>query len=823
MSLNLFGTILFFLCLSWSGVRAQPAVPTGASELSLAIRQLGVLGSALYVAAHPDDENTAVIAALSRGALLRTGYLSMTRGEGGQNLLGSEQGAGLGILRTQELLEARRIDGGVQFFTSAIDFGYSKTSEETIRLWGRRRIVGDIVWVIRKFRPDIVITRFSDTLGTHGNHTSSAILTREAFEAAGDPREFPEQLDLVEPWRPTRLVFNTFRFGSSGRDPGPFAVAMDVGEYNILLGLSHTEISGKSRSMHKSQGFGAAENRGRSLQYFEPVAGRPARKGLMDDIDPTWSRVPGGDRVRPLIEAIIAGFDPARPARSIPQLVSLYRLLGTMQGDPWIAWKRDDVRDLILGCAGISLEALAARFSATPGDSVDLTVVALNRSEVPVRLTGLKLPWSALVIAVDSTLRMNLPVRIPAVLRIPREQPVSQPYWLWSEPDGASYRVDDRTWTGTPEGPQKVASLSLEIGGETFAVDVPVRFSWVDPVQGQRSRAFIVVPGVSVQMLDPVLVFTDGEARDVRLMVTRTGSAGEGMVKLDAPRGWVVAPSSQPFRFGDREETVSLMFSVRPESAAASGRLRAVATVGDRSVSTAMITVDYPHIEPQVYFQEAAAALVRMPMNKKPQGLIGYIQGPGDEVPPSLRQIGYSVKMLSDDELMTADLDGFDAIMAGVRAYNTRPALRMAHDRLMKYIRQGGRYVVQYVTQQRSGMDNIGPYPFSISRNRVTVEQAPVSFPDPNHPLLTVPNRITAEDFEGWVQERGLYFAGTWDKSYTTVIESNDPGEPPTGGGLLFARYGKGSYVYTGYSFFRQLPAGVPGAYRWIVNLLTRN
>lgn len=823
MTLKQFGMILCILALFGTGAYGQPAVPSGASDLSLAIRRLGVLGSALYVAAHPDDENTSVIAALSRGALVRTGYLSMTRGEGGQNLLGSEQGAGMGILRTQELLEARRLDGGMQFFTSAIDFGYSKNSEETIKLWGRRRIVADIVWVIRTFRPDVVITRFSDTFGTHGNHTSSAILTREAFEAAGDPRAFPEQLDRVAPWRPTRLVFNTPRFGGPGRDPDSSAVQMDVGEYNVLLGLSYTEIAGKSRSMHKSQGFGAAENRGRSLQYFEPVAGRPARKTLLDDIDLTWSRIPGGDRVQPLVDAIIDGFNPARPAASISRLAALYRLLGSMKGDPWISWKRDEVRDLILGCAGISLEALAGQFFGSPGDSVGLTVVALNRSDVSVRLTGMKLPWSTATIALDSTLRSNVPVRVPSALMIPPTQPVSQPYWLASEPDEASYHVSDRALAGSPESPQETVSLSLEVAGETLSVDVPVRFSWVDPVHGQRSRRFVVVPEVSVQMLDPVLVFTDGEAREVRLMITRTGTAGGGSVTLDAPSGWIVIPASQAFRFDDGGEGVTLSFSVRPGADAASGRLHARATAGDQTVNTAMVTIDYPHIEPQVFFQEAAAALVRMPMSEKPRGLVGYIQGSGDEVPHALRQIGYSVKMLSDDELMTADLGQFDAIMAGVRAYNTRPGLRMAHDRLMEFVREGGRYVVQYVTQQRTGLGELGPYPFSISRDRVTVEQAPVRFPDPGHPLLTVPNRITAEDFQGWVQERGLYFAGTWDTRYETVLESNDPGEPPARGGMLFARYGKGSYVYTGYSFFRQLPAGVPGAYRLIVNLLTRN
>lgn len=801
---------------------AQTGIPTGSSELGAAIKKLKVLGSALYVAAHPDDENTAVIAALANGRLVRTAYLSMTRGEGGQNLLGTEQGAALGILRTQELLEARAIDGGMQFFTRAIDFGYSKTSEETIGLWGRR-IVGDIVWVIRSFRPDVIITRFSDTLGTHGNHTASAILAREAFFAAADPKQYPEQLKFVEPWQAKRLVFNTFRFGTTGRDPLPDAVSMDVGEYNVLLGSSYTEIAGRSRSMHKSQGFGAAENRGRNLQYFEHTAGERAVNDLFDGIDLGWSRVPGASEVEKLVEEVSDAFNPLNPEQSIPGLLKISTALDLLSGSPWTGWKNQEVRNVILGCAGVALEATASHFSASPGDSIDITIVALNRSSTPLRITGARFPFAMNEAVMDSLLPPNVPVRIGRRIRVPDSQPFSQPYWLVKEPGGAWYDVDHQPLIGKPENPPVTATVALATGEQTMRVDVPLRFKWVDPVQGQQDRPFVVVPPVGLKIHEPVYIFTDSEEKQVRVVVTRTGSGSGGVVRLETPRGWSVSPRSHRFRLENRDDETTVSFSVRPGPDAATGKVRAVADLDGKIVSLRMTTIRYPHITPQVLLEDASAKLVRIPMAAKPGGSVGYIAGPGDDIPAALTQLGYSVSMLTDDDLEAANLSGFDAIIAGVRAYNTRTKLKAVQERLMDYVLNGGRYVVQYVTNQRGEAENLGPFPFNVSRDRVTVEEAPVRFLRPDHPLLTVPNRITPKDFDGWVQERGLYFADRWDAQYETVLESNDPGEPPKAGGLLFARFGKGSYVYTGYSFFRQLPAGVPGAYRLLVNLVTRN
>ncbi|MEX2116736.1 MAG: PIG-L family deacetylase [Bacteroidota bacterium] len=812
-----------FLYLLATPAVSQTTIPYGASDLRIALDRLKVLGSALYVAAHPDDENTSVISSLSKGRLVRTAYLSMTRGEGGQNLIGSEQGELLGILRTQELLEARAIDGGSQFFTRAIDFGYSKTSEETIRIWERERIVGDIVWVIRTFRPDIIMTRFSDTLGTHGNHTGSAILTKEAFEAAGDPTKFPEQLRFVRPFRPKRLMFNVFRFGSSGMDPSPRAVGLDVGAYNPILGQSYTEIAGRSRSMHKSQGFGAAENRGSSVQYFEPTAGVAAEQDLFDGVDLGWSRISGGESVGRIIDEARESFDSDNPERIIPLLLKAYEAVKKLSGDPWIEVKRSEIRNVILGCAGVSIEATASDYSGSPGQFVPVTTTVINRSAERITFRSVRYPFSKQDSSVATSLTNNKPVRVNSTLELPADLNYSQPYWLARKPTSGSYDVDDKGLVGQPENKPLMVSVALEIGGQRFEVDVPLRYKWVDPVQGELTRVFVIVPPVSVRLTEPVYVVAGNGKKPVRVLLAAAGAARKGTVRLEAPPGWSVLPARHSFDLKAKKDELSADFLISPEGmSAVNGTIHAIVESEGVSDSRGIVTIQYPHISPQVMFPEASAKLVRIQMSK-PSGNIGYIAGSGDGIPAALMQLGYTVKLLTDDDLEAADLRGFDAIVAGVRAYNTRPRLKAQQQRIMEYVREGGRYVVHYVTRQRSEAENLGPYPFNVSRDRVTVEDAPVEFLNAAHPILNTPNRITKVDFEGWVQERGLYFADGWDARYEAILASQDPGESTKRGGLLFARYGKGVFIYNGYSLFRQLPSGVPGAYKLLVNLISRN
>jgi LmbE family N-acetylglucosaminyl deacetylase len=803
---------------------AQPQSPRllDAAQLRVALEKLTVLGSVLYVGAHPDDENTAFLTFMAKGRLMRAGYLSMTRGEGGQNLIGTEQGDLMGILRTQELLAARRIDGAEQFFSRAIDFGYSKTLDETMRIWGKERILSDVVWVIRKFRPDVVVTRFTPTQGGHGNHLASAELTDEAFEAAGDPKKFPEQLRYVKPWKPKRLVWNTFRFRQSDRPARPEnSVALDLGTYSPLLGESFTEIAGQSRSMHKSQGFGASQSRGEFVNYFQHAEGDTAKVDLFDGVNTTWSRVRGGEAVAKILEGALREFDCEHPAKVIPTLLKAYARMESLSGDPWVEVKKQEIVEVIKSCAGLWMDALASDYSAVPGGEVKLTTLALNRSDYPFVLERVSYSLGAS----DTLLRVRLPynqqVQVSGSVRLPENFPYTQPYWLREQPELGSYNVPDQQMIGLPENPPALSvTMTLSSPDGRLDVQVPVRFRSVDPVEGEQYRPFEVVPPVALNLPENVSVFTNDEEKPL-LVNIRSGEPNvSGSVAVHVPAGWKVKPETIPFSLSNKNEEQTVSFSLQPAEGASSGVFSVEATVGNRTVRVGIRTVDYSHIPPQAVFPLAEGKLLRIEMSL-PERSIGYIMGAGDEIPTALRQLGYQVTLLSDQDLANGNLAKFDVILAGIRAYNTRPELRANQKKLMEYVRNGGTYIVQYVTRRGTQSENLGPYPFDVSNDRVTVEEAPVEFLAPDHPLLNYPNKITANDFEGWVQERGLYFADKWDPRYTTVLASNDPGEQPKGGGLLVAQYGKGYYVYTGYAFFRQLPAGVAGAYRLFVNMVS--
>lgn len=809
---------VFLLCVS-VGIAQLPRV-MDAAELHLALKKLNVVGSALFVAAHPDDENTALLSYLAKGRLVRAAYLSVTRGEGGQNLIGSEQGDLLGIIRTQELLAARRIDGAEQYFTRAIDFGYSKTSEETIRIWGHEQALADVVWIIRKFRPDVIVTRFSPTLGTHGNHTASAILAEEAFHAAGDPERFPEQLKFVQPWKPKRLLFNASRFLTEQIDTTK-ALKVDIGEYSPLLGRSFTEIAGISRSMHKSQGFGAAQSRGSNINYLNHTAGEPATRDLFDGIDLTWNRIKDGKKVSVLLEEAIRNFKPEDPSATIPLLLRALGEMRKLPADPLVQQKQKELVEVVKSCAGLWLEANASEFSVPPGSSVRVSLSAVNRSSFPVTIERIEWPFGGKDTLANQKLEGNRLYQIPTDVVIPKSHPLSQPYWLVREPRLGMYDVADQGHVGEAENSAvAIVKVSVLFGGERIAIDLPVRYRWVDPVEGELYRPLEIIPPVAINLREQVLVYPD-EGKKSLTVALRSGKPNmQGTVRAIVPAGWQVQPNDVAFGLPKKNEEQIVTFTIWPGRDASTGDVRIEATTDGGSWSFGMTTIRYNHIPPQTIFPSAKAKLVRVDLTKKGE-TIGYIMGAGDEIPPLLQQVGYSVTLLSDEDLATKELSKFDAIIAGVRVYNTRPEVRVHQKRLMEYVERGGTYIVQYVTVQRQEAENLGPYPFNVSRERVSVEEAPVLFNDPTYPLAIAPNRITNEDFDGWVQERGLYFADKWDEKYQTVFVSNDPGEPPRKGGLLYAKYGKGHFIYTGYAFFRQLPAGVPGAFRLFVNLIS--
>jgi LmbE family N-acetylglucosaminyl deacetylase len=806
---------------------AAPIETPNAAEIRLALAKLNVVGGVLYVAAHPDDENTAFLAWASREKLVDAGYLSMTRGDGGQNLIGTESGELIGVLRTQELLAARRLDGAKQFFSRAVDFGYSKTPEETLRLWGKEQVLADTVRVIRMFRPDVIVTRFPTTgEGGHGHHTASAILAEEAFKAAGDPSRFPEQLDTLSPWQPKRLLWNVFRFGGdSPRKDVPGQITADLGAYNALLGRSYTEIAALSRSMHKSQGFGSAERRGTWLNDFKNIAGAPAEKDLFEGIDLSWKRIEGGEKIGLLLKGAADSFDPREPSAVVPTLAKAYALVdgaaaaGPKQIDPLLARKRHDIADAIRACLGLWVEAVASEPSAAPGASVKVATMILNRSPRPATLESVSVTYAGTP-GDGGALPQNEPLRREISLTLPGDIDTTQPYWLRERPGKGLFTVNDPTLIGLPENPAPlVARFTVRVDGVAVPFEAPVVFRRTDPVKGEMYRPFVITPPVTATFDEKVYAFGSEKPKKVRVTLT-AGAAVSGVLRLRTEAGFSASPAEVPFAFTARGEEKPVFFTVTPSVGASAASLTAEAVAGGKIHSRGLVHVDYPHIPLQTLFPPAEAKVLRLDV-KAPQAPVGYVMGSGDEVPDALRQMGYTVTLLSDDELENGDLSRYAAIVTGIRAYNTRPRLKLAEARLVDYVEKGGTLVAQYNTTGDLVTEQLGPYPFKISRDRVTVEEAPVKFLNPVSSLLLFPNKLTSADFDGWVQERGLYFPGTWDPRYETVVETHDPGEGDKPGGLLFARHGKGAFVYTGYAFFRQLPAGVPGAYRFFVNLVS--
>ena len=809
------------------GAGAPPAVPD-AAELHLAIEKLTVVGSALFIAAHPDDENTAMLTWLENEKLVRAAYLSLTRGDGGQNLIGSEQGDLLGVIRTQELLAARRIDGAEQFFTRAIDFGYSKGPEETLEKWGREEVLSDVVRVIRTFQPDIVVMRFPTTgEGRHGHHTASAMLAVDAFEAAGDPNRFPEQLADLAPWKPKRLVWNYFSWAAppSGADADQF-LRVDLGAYNHLLGRSYTELAGESRSMHKSQGFGSPERRGHLPNYFKLIAGDPMGADLFDGIDLTWGRIPGGAEVGRLLDEAHRRYDVNDPPASLALLVEARDALGRLAASPssrshaaLLRHKARELDDAIRAAAGLWLEAVSTRPTYAPGDSIAIALTAVNRSGAALRLVGAAVAAVAPRVEPDSALGSNDPVTVTVAGVVPADLDwrATQPYWLLESANGGLHRVADPARIGRAENePALSASLEVEVLGRRIAYTLPVLYRWVDRVRGEIYRPAALVPRVTLSLDQKVYLFPDDAPRTVTVRL-ESSKLVRGEARLALPGGWRSEPAAQSVEIAAGAPR-EVSFQVRP--GAGEGAVRAEFTAGGRTETRGMIVIDHPHIPMQAVFPEAAARLVRIDLARAGER-VGYVMGPGDDVPAALAQAGYRVTLVDDETLASGDLSAFDAIVTGVRAYNARDALKKNSSRLLAYVEGGGTLVVQYNTADGTLDPDFAPYPLKIGRDRVTVEEAPVAIDNGTSALVTSPNRITPADFDGWVQERGLYFADEWGPEYHAVLSSSDPGEEPARGGLLVAHHGKGIFIYTGYAFFRQLPAGVPGAYRLFVNLVS--
>ncbi len=806
-----------------AAAQAVPVQPMSAADIKLALKKLNVLGSVLYVAAHPDDENTRMITYMAKGRGMETAYISLTRGDGGQNLIGKEVWELLGLIRTQELLAARRTDGGHQMFSRAYDFGYSKTPVETFDIWDKEKVKADLVWAIRKWKPDVILTRFSPgRTDTHGHHTGSAMLAEEAFAAAADPLRYPEQLAFVAPWQATRLFWNTswWFFRSNPDFDRSKLLPVDAGGFNALLGQSYGEIAAESRTMHKSQGFGSARQRGMEIEYFELLKGSPAKEDLLEGLDLTWNRVPGAEKLSALLDKAYRGFDMENPAASVPALSEAHAEMNTLpQDNHWIKTKKAQLEEVIVQCAGIFYEVTSRDYSVSPGDSVYLTASIIQRNGTAARFEGVQSGIGE--VAVDSLLPINKVKQVSLAGILPANTPYSHPYWLRENIQEGMFQVEDQALIGLPENPWPLpVGFRINIGGTVLDLQAPVLYKWTDPVAGERYRPLEVPPPVTANVDRPVFIFAGGKAKELEVTLKSHQKALKGELRLELPEGWTYSPTSIPLSFTGKGSELTTVFTVTPPKEVSDGLVKTVATVGGKDYAYGLTRIDYPHIPIQTLYPPATAKVVSL--DTKTHGeRIAYIPGAGDAVPEALREIGYQVDILADDDITPQKLGQYQVVITGVRAYNTNERLKFLQDRLMEFVHKGGNLIVQYNTSGGLATDQLGPYPLKLSRDRVTDENADMKFLDPAHPLLTVPNRLTSQDFDGWVQERGLYFPNEWDKRYEAVFETADPGEKATKGALLVASYGEGTFIYTGISFFRQLPAGVPGAYRLFVNMVS--
>ncbi len=796
--------------------------PSGAA-IRQDLRSFGNVATVLHVAAHPDDENTQLITYLARGRGYRMGYLSVTRGDGGQNEIGPEFGERLGLARTQELLAARNLDGGRQFFTRALDYGYSKSVDEAMRIWDRAQVVGDTVRVIRQFRPDVIVTRFSPKpSGTHGHHTGSAVVALEAFKLAGDPTAYPEQLaEGLTPWQPKRILMNS-GFGGGGEAD----VKIDVGGMDPVLNESFAAIATRSRAKHITQGFGNFAGRGGStggprMESFSLLAGAPAKDDIMDGIDTTWARVPGGAEIGPLAAAALASFQVDDPAASVPALLALRaKLAGLAPGDPVIADKRHQLDRILQACLGLTVVTTAPAAEVVPGEKLTLTTTVSVSSKIPVRWMSTHVDYPGGGLSVDGFESSRTTGEF--TLDVPAATPISHPYWLREEPTAGMFRVADAKLIGQPENPPPfTVDCTFDVGDQKLVVTSEP----LAPTKpGKPGHRLAVISPVSSRFASGVALFAPKAAKTIDVEVTAARAGERGSLRLDVPAGWTVSPASRPFVLAKAGEKTRLAFTLTAPAQTATGTVLAVAEIGGVKFSHQRTEIRYDHIPLQLL--QAPARLKVAAFDHATRGkAVGYLPGAGDDTVEALEQLGYAVKTLTGNDLTSDKLRGLDAVVIGVRAFNERTDLAANFPGILAYVEAGGTVIAQYNRPNGLKAQQLGPYKLSIAGPapalRVTEEDAPVVFLAPDHAALTRPNRLGPADFVGWVQERGAYFPSSWDEErYVPVLAMNDPGEQPLKSSLLVAKHGKGFYVYTGLAFFRQLPAGVPGGYRLFANLL---
>ncbi|AFM06306.1 putative LmbE-like protein [Bernardetia litoralis DSM 6794] len=832
---------LFFL-LNFSSVSVFAQInPLSATKALQKIEHLQTTGSVLYIAAHPDDENTRLITHFAQEKGYRTAYLSLTRGDGGQNLIGEQVREGLGIIRTNELLAARNTDGGTQFFSRANDFGYSKTPEETFTIWDKEQVLADAVWAIRKFRPDIIVTRFSPTLGgTHGHHTASAQIAMEAYDAAADPKQFPEQLKYVKIWQAKRIFWNTssWFFKRNGLEMSKDStMAIEIGDYDALLGKSYNEIAAQSRSQHKSQGFGSAGSRGEQTEYLQILKGDLSKENAFEGVVTDWTRIKGSEKFITLIQKLKKEYNPSMPQNSYETIAMAYREVRELEDSPITQKAIEDLKQLLYTASGLFIEAIIDQPNVVNGDSAIIELNIIKRINTPLyfNMYIINAGKESMQLLTDSIppLEVNKMVTFKKKIAIQTSN-YSNPYWLNENQTTGMYSVEDQELIGNPLSESELTTFfHIDLGIKTktnFGVILPIQHKYTDPVKGEKYAPLLVVPKVTARFLDDVVIFADEKSKKVKLeLLSNTDNPVSGKINIISENKnkevhFMPSPSSIDFSFSKKGESKIIEIEINPPKNNQNDAFLVELNYNNNEAKTefakSMEKIDYDHIPYQAMFPNAKVRLMRAKLEKKGER-IGYILGAGDYVPKALEQIGYQVDIIEARNLGTTDLSVYDAVLTGIRAFNIQDELAIYLPKLHKYVENGGNLIVQYNTAHRLVTQDMGVYPFHISRKRVTEENAKVTFELPNHPVLNTPNKITPLDFEGWTQERGLYFADSWDEHFEAPISSFDTGEESQKGSIIIAKYGKGNFAYTGISWFRQLPEGVTGAYRLLVNLIS--
>lgn len=826
---KLLASVLFLLCFSFS-TQAQQPEKLNASEIHQAVKKLNFLGSVLYLAAHPDDENTRLISYMSNHVKARTAYLSLTRGDGGQNLIGPELRELLGVIRTQELLAARRTDGGEQRFTRANDFGYSKHPDETLAIWNKNEVLRDVVLAIRQFKPDIIINRFDHRSPgtTHGHHTSSAMLSVEAFDLANDKNAYPEQVKQYGTWQPKREFFNTswWFYGSEEKFEEADKTNLlnfDIGVYYPALGVSNNEIAALASSQHLCQGFGRLSQRGSQTEYIELIKGDlpKDKSNIFDGINTTWTRVKGGEQIESILKNVETNFNFENPAAHLDQLLQARQLILAIDSPQWKDQKIKEINKIIEACAGLYLEASANTPTASTGQIIDIDIEALNRSNATVKLDSYTISNNSINSNYGKLLKANDKQVLKEKITIANSLQPTGPYWLNQKGSLGMYKVEDKNLIGKPETPRAITiDFHLNINGFPFTVTKDLVYRYSKPDKGELYRPFEIIPEASAKINQKVIIFENDQQKEIPVTVQAGKDNLEGYITIAHPNGWSVFPEKQKIAIANKGQEQTFIFTIIPPKNQSEGLISPMVTIGDKTYTKELVEINYEHIPFQTVLLPSESKIVRLDIKKRGEN-IAYIEGAGDVVPESLKQIGYNVMILKPEDITPERLSAFDAVVVGIRAYNIVEALKFKQEILFDFVDKGGNMVVQYNTNRGIKVDNIAPFDLQLSRDRVTDENAEVTLLAPNHELLNFPNKITTKDFEGWTQERGLYFPDQWSSDFTPILSMHDKDETAKTGSLLVAKHGKGYYIYTGLSFFREFPVGVSGAYRLFANMLS--